>query len=83
MNPVPSLTDEIFAAFLKCKYKAYLKLRGVIGERSEYEQLQTRLAAEYRIAARNNLLRVRGQAAVVLDPPSLRDAIRSNVSAHP
>jgi hypothetical protein len=39
VSPTPSLTDDVFAAFLKCPYKAYLKLRGVVGERSEYELL--------------------------------------------
>lgn len=79
MNPSPPLTDDIFAAFLKCQYKAYLKLRGAAGVRSEYEQLQARLEAEYRVAARNDLLRMHGHAAVVQDPPSLPDAIRRGV----
>jgi predicted RecB family nuclease len=79
MNPLPTLTDDIFAAFQKCRYKAYLKLRGACGEKSEYEQLQTRVAADYRFAAQNDLLRMRGQAVVVQNPAYLPDAIRSGV----
>jgi len=32
-------TEEIFCAYLKGKYKAYLKLQGTVGEVSEYERL--------------------------------------------
>jgi hypothetical protein len=53
----PSLTDEIFTAFLKCRYQAYFKLRGACGERSAYELLQQRLSAEHRAVARQELLR--------------------------
>jgi len=80
MNPSLPLSDDIFAAFLKCRYKAYLKLRGAAGETSEFEQLQARLTAEYRVAVRKDLLRMRGQAAVMQDPLSLTDAVRSGVS---
>jgi predicted RecB family nuclease len=73
MNP---LTGEVFAAFLKCRYKAYLKFQGVAGEKSDYEQAQARLAAQYRAAATRELVR-RQQGAVVEAPPSLPDAIRA------
>jgi hypothetical protein len=46
VSTTPTLTDDVFTTFLKCPYKAYLKLRGLIGERSEYELLQARLAVE-------------------------------------
>jgi predicted RecB family nuclease len=74
------VTDEVFTAFLKCRYKAYLKLRGAAGEPSEYEQVQARLAAEYRVAARQELLRGRAGAAVAERPMSAADAIRGGAA---
>src|SRR5437773_6916062 len=52
MNQPPPLTEEVFSAFLKCRYKGYLKLTGSIGEPSDYARLQQRLSAEYRVDAR-------------------------------
>jgi predicted RecB family nuclease len=77
VNPSPPLTDEIFADFLKCPYKAYLKLRGTAGEPSDYQQLKTKLAAEYRLAAREEVLRTRDPTSVIVSPPLLADAIQS------
>ena len=79
MNPTSTLTDDIFAAFLKCRYKAHLKLQGTAGEPSEYERLQARLAAEYRLAARQEMLRARDPESVIVSPPLLADAIQSGV----
>jgi predicted RecB family nuclease len=76
VSTTSTLTDDIFAAFLKCRYKAFLKLRATAGEPSEYQQMQARLAAEYRRAARQELLRTCDPAAVVVSPPSLAEAIR-------
>src|SRR5262249_9776254 len=42
MNLLPSLTEDILSAYLKCPYKAHLKLRGTAGEQSEYEHTQAR-----------------------------------------
>jgi predicted RecB family nuclease len=70
------VTDDLFAAFLKCRYKAYLKLRGDEGEKSDYETLQSRLLAEYRQAATKQLLRASGGAAVE-GTPSLPETIRA------
>ena len=70
------ITDEVVTAFLKCRYKAYLKLTGHSGERSDYERTQTRLESEYRVATQRNLLeRQRGE--VIETPPSLPEVIRS------
>src|SRR4051794_36363773 len=76
MSSFLPLTDDIFAAVLKCHYKAHLKLRGIAGDPSDYQQLQARLAAEYRIAARQEVLRTRDPASVLVSPPSLADAIQ-------
>jgi hypothetical protein len=57
MEPLPVITDDTFAAFLKCRYKAYLKLRGEAGDKSDYQRTQDGLVAAYRAAATENLLR--------------------------
>jgi predicted RecB family nuclease len=80
MDSSTPLTDDLFGAFLKCPYKAYLKLRGETGERSDYERTQCRRSAEYRVAATSYLLAKLTGAAVIQSPPSLPDAIQSGVS---
>src|ERR1700722_3765697 len=74
MSASPSLTDDIIGSFLKCRYKAHLKLPRATEEPSEYQQLQTRLAAEYRLAARREMLRTRDPAAALISPASLAEA---------
>jgi hypothetical protein len=76
MDQPQPITDEVFTAFLKCKYKAYLKLTGAFGEKSDYEKLQRRLDTEYRVSARAELLRKHPRGATVESPESLVDAIR-------
>jgi predicted RecB family nuclease len=76
MNPSPTLTDDLLAAYLKCPRKAHLKLRGAVGEPSDYVRLQDRLAAQYRAAAQQALQRTTGGAAIARDPSDARDAIR-------
>jgi predicted RecB family nuclease len=81
MTPAPAtVTDDIFTAFLKCPYKAHLKFRGVAGQVSDYERVQVRLAAEYRRAAQEALLRTHGEAGAVRDPLSLPTAIRAGAT---
>jgi predicted RecB family nuclease len=80
MDPSPILTDEILAAFLKCRYKAYLKLRGAAGEKSDYELSQARLAAEHRTLAREAMLRKHNGAGVIESPPSLAEAFRAGAA---
>jgi len=76
MTPSRELTDEIFAAFLKCRYKAYLKLRGEVGEASDYARTQADLSGRYRDAAQEALVK---QAGEVIETPScLADAVRSS-----
>jgi predicted RecB family nuclease len=74
------VTDDIFAAFLNCRYMAYLKLRGESGDKSDYERLQARLSTEYRATAREDLLRKHAGATVVQSPPSLQEAIQTGAA---
>jgi len=39
----PPINNEIFADYLRCQYKAYLKLKGRTGQKTEYEELQNKL----------------------------------------
>jgi predicted RecB family nuclease len=71
------LTDAVFDAFLKCRYKAHLKLLGTVGEPSDYQRLQARLAAEYRLDARQAWLRGRDSASAIVNPDSLAATIQS------
>jgi predicted RecB family nuclease len=80
MDPSPLLTDEVFAAFLKCRYKAYLKLHGASGEKSDYEKVQAGLAIDYRAAATEDLVRRHSGVAAVQGLTSLPDAFRSGAA---
>jgi len=50
-----TINNQIFTDFLDCKYKAYLKLQGEIGQRSEYEELEASLSAEYQECAQKHV----------------------------
>lgn len=45
------ISNEIFANYLRCEYKAYLKLTGRTGQKTEYQKLQDRLLGQYRLGA--------------------------------
>jgi predicted RecB family nuclease len=74
------LTDEVFVAFLKCRYKAYLKLQSSAGEPSDYACSQAGLTAAYRATATDDLLQKYAGLVVVRDPPSLVDSVRSGAA---
>jgi predicted RecB family nuclease len=82
------VTENLLAALLKCRYKAYLKSTGIAGEPSEYDKLQARLTSEYQLAARREWVKSLGQRTVADDPQSLPDTMRSgtdvilNVTVH-
>lgn len=76
MNPPPPISDDVFAAFLKCKQKAYLKLTGAAGEKGDYERLRLRLAEEHGRKAAALLLGADDGPGNVVRPNSLIDAIR-------
>jgi predicted RecB family nuclease len=50
------ISRQLFSDFLCCKYKAYLRAQGVQGYRSEYEDVNDMLLAEYRSRAQQRLL---------------------------
>lgn len=77
MSPPAIITEEVFCTYLKCKYKAYLKIQGTVGEVSEYERLLARIAAEYRKTAGRELLPTQGEALIADKLLSLSDTIQS------
>src|SRR4051794_20539272 len=50
------ITSDVLEAYLKCKYKAHLKLAGQQGTRSDYEALLIEQRNEVRLRASNKLL---------------------------
>src|SRR5580658_6972270 len=80
MDPSPILTNEIFGAFLKCRYKGYLKLRGAAGKKSDYGRSQAELAAEYTTLAQKVLLRRHSWATVIENPSSLPEALQAGAA---
>ncbi len=75
MSQIAPLTDDIFSAYLKCKYKAYLRLAGVAGEPSDYTRWQQQFAAVYRESAKTQWLQKKRTEEVIDNPESLPDAI--------
>ena len=76
MNISTPISESIFAAFLMCKHKAYLKLTGTTGEKGDYEKLQLRLTREYHRKATAHVLGAEAARDNVEGPPSLLDAIK-------
>ena len=51
-----TISNEIFDAFLICSYKSFLLASGLIGEKSDYIELNSRLDNKYRVNALNKLV---------------------------
>jgi predicted RecB family nuclease len=75
------ISTELFAAFLNCKYKAYLKVTGVTGSVSEYEIMETSLEEEYRRRASRHLLQSVPRECVVESPKSIHRAVQQEFLA--
>jgi hypothetical protein len=52
----PLITDALFEAFLHCKYKSYLRLKGIPGHITDFESHRRILAMAYADAAQSKLL---------------------------
>ncbi len=42
------ISNSVFIDYLNCNYKAYLKINGGVGEKTDYDMLQNSLLNEYR-----------------------------------
>ena len=51
-----SITTELFADFLNCTYKAYLKANGIPSTKTEFQELETTLQQEFAQRAQQHLL---------------------------
>ncbi|MBE0428162.1 MAG: hypothetical protein IBX72_16200 [Nitrospirae bacterium] len=56
------ISDRLFIDYFQCEYKAYLKLSGRTGIRTDFEKFQDKNQAEYRQRAREHLL-ITGRSA--------------------
>src|SRR5260370_2394416 len=54
VKPQP-ISDELFEAFLRCRYKSKLRIAGTEGKTTEFEEHRTRLQAAYRQKAQQRL----------------------------
>ena len=70
------ISNELFRDFLNCKYKAYLKLSGKCGQKSDYESLDIQLSEEYRRLANDHLLKSRSDTEICKSAPDLLKALR-------
>src|SRR5579884_3511270 len=70
------ITNDLFAAFLDCKRKAFLKAADGAGEPTDFERVHLGLDRVYRQQALAACLSPHGEADVVRDPPSLAEALR-------
>jgi predicted RecB family nuclease len=81
-NAVVPITNDLFRDFLNCKYKAFLKINGKCGQKSDYENLQVALLRDYRHQAEQRLLHsLHPDAPVEHNPVSLSEAIRPGPAA--
>lgn len=69
------ITLDLMAAFVRCRYKAFLKYTGQAGVLTEYELLEKELAEDYREKAVSRLTEDLGPEEVVSKPPSITDAL--------
>lgn len=50
-----TINEELFEAFIRCKYKAKLRIAGTVGHQSEFEEHRRRLLSVYRQNAQHKL----------------------------
>jgi hypothetical protein len=68
------ITNSIFSHYLKCEYKAFLKINGESDTLSDYEEVELRRARDHSCRARECLVRPYGHG--VCDGVSLDDVLR-------
>ena len=68
------ITLDLMAAFIRCRYKAFLRCTGDSGVATEYELLQRELADEYQEKAIALLTARFTPNEIIFNPPSLEDA---------
>ena len=71
------LTTDLFGAFVNCRYKAFLKASGEVGQTSGFEQFSTTLDQDYRELATRHLISLHPGYSVVYRPLSLSETWRA------
>ena len=77
--PIP-ISDRLFIDYLRCKYKAYLKISGKSGVKSDFEIYQDDRNAEYRNRAREHLLRLERNTEPFILTTTFKDLKKQNLS---
>lgn len=70
------LTSDLMEAFVRCRYKAFLKCTDKVGSITEYELLASKLADEYQPKAIQRLAERYSSREVAHGPLSLEDALK-------
>ena len=70
------LSADIFRDFLHCQLKAYLRVSGTSGKRSNYQTLEDALDRDYHSRAKEHLLASHASNTSVEMPPSLTQAMQ-------
>jgi hypothetical protein len=70
------ISNDLFRDFLHCKYKAYLKIGGKCGQKSDYENLYNHLSEDYHRLANDHLLRSHASTDICQTPTDLPKALR-------
>jgi predicted RecB family nuclease len=71
-----NMTLDLMAAFVRCRYKAFLKCTGEAGSVTEYERLERELAEAYQEKAIAWLAQQFAPSDILSSPPSLEDALQ-------
>jgi predicted RecB family nuclease len=74
------ITENSFAAYCQCPYKALLKSNGEVGQVAYYEVFQKDADARFKDQAIERLLRSHNESQVAREPASLRLAVKSGVT---
>lgn len=75
----PDISDRLFLDYLQCKHKAFLKLSGKIGVKSDFEKYQDENHAEYCRRARERLSLADGNTL----PPAVNSSFKEIKKQNP
>jgi predicted RecB family nuclease len=70
------LTNDLFHDFLRCPFKAYLRICGAPGKLSNYQHLQDALERDYRSRARDHLIAYYANGTSAERPHSVAEAMQ-------
>jgi len=76
----PDISDRLFLDYLQCKHKAFLKLSGESGVKSDFEKFQDENHAEYCLRARERLLTTGDSTAISTVNSSFKEIKKQNIS---